>query len=116
MSTFLSDDIRASLMAAQKAMLKNASRLRVLAGNAVYPVIHQWDGGFSVLSEDAPKLRGFVDPYDGTRHLAQCLIVASEEEGAEITYEYKRATAALDHAPLDYSRDENAPVALLTSD
>ena len=113
MSTFLSDDIRASLMAAQKAMMKNASRLRVLAGNAVYPVIHQWDGGFSVLSEDAPKLRGFVDLYDGTRHLAQCLIVASEEDGDQVRYEFKRATPAQDHAPVDFIRDDHAPAGYL---
>ncbi len=63
--------------------------------------------------EDAPKLRGLVDIYDGARHLYQCLIVASEAQDGEMIYEFKRHTAAVDRAPLDFSPEENAPVALI---
>ena len=46
-------------------------------------------------------------------HLYQCLIVASAEDGGEMIYEFKRATEAVDKAPLDFYRDENAPIALI---
>jgi len=54
-----------------------------------------------------------VDLYDGSRHLYQCLIVASEEEGDEMRYEFKRNTPAVDSAPLDFERGANKPVALI---
>jgi hypothetical protein len=72
-----------------------------------------WEGGFSLDAEGAPQLRGLVDLYDGSRHLYQCLIIASEEASGEMIYEFKRHTAAIDEAPLDFYRDENAPVALI---
>ena len=115
MSTFLSHEVQAGLAAARKSGLKKANRLRVQAGDALYPVTRQRVGGFSVLIEDAPKLRGHVDLYDGARHMSRCLIIASEEEGDEIHYEFKRATAASDQAPLDFYRESSAPVGLLTA-
>ncbi len=33
---------------------------------------------------------------------------------AEMIYDFKRNTAAVDKAPLDFVRDDDAPVALLT--
>ena len=39
---------------------------------------------------------------DGSKHLYQCLIVASQEEDGEMLYEFKRATVAEDQAPLDF--------------
>ncbi len=70
----------------------------------------------SVEEENAPQLRGLVDLYDGSRHLSQCLIVASEAEGGEMRYEFKRSTAASDSAPIDFYRAPDAPVGLLGHD
>ncbi|MDB2459791.1 hypothetical protein N9W92_01045, partial [Planktomarina temperata] len=89
------------------------SRLRVQAGTEIFRVLKYWDSGFSVDLQDASQLRGLVDLYDGSRHLYQCLIVASEEEGGEMRYEFKRNTRAVDSAPLDFERDANKPVALI---
>lgn len=105
--------VREGLEQARKHDLKRRSRLRVLAGDEVFRVLRLWDDGFAVDAEDAPHLRGLVDIYDGGRHLWQCLIVAAAEEGGEMVYEFKRHTAAVDKAPLDFARDENAPIALL---
>ncbi len=99
---------------ARKAALLKKSRLRIRVGDATFPVLKFWDTGFSLDADDAPQLRGLVDLYDGARHLYQCLIVASQEENGQMEYEFKRATAAVDKAPLDFVRDENAPVALLS--
>jgi len=113
MSEFLPKEVREGLELARKRDLRRKSRLRVHVGDEVFPVLRFWDAGFSLDTENAPHLRGLVDLYDGGRHLYQCLIVASSEEAGEMRYEFKRNTAAVDRAPLDFYRDENAPVALL---
>ncbi len=115
MSEYLPKEVREGLERARKAALRKKSRLRVHAGESVFPVLELHDAGFEVLREDAPHLRGLVDLYDGARHLYQCLIVASEEAGERMKYDFKRATEVRAKAPLDFVRDENAPVALLTS-
>lgn len=116
MSTYLSAELRAGLAAAQKLARKRQSRLRVDTGNAVFPVLRSWDGGFAMDLQDAPKLRGIVDLYDGSRHLSRCLIVASQAQDDEMWFDFKRSTPVADRAALDFVRDEAAPVALLTRD
>ena len=113
MTTFLSKEVREGMEAARIAALRKASRLRVHVGDGVYPVLALWKNGFSVATADAPHLRGLVDLYDGANHLSQCLIVASEAEGEEMRFEFKRLTHAHDAAPLDFYRDPGAPVAYL---
>ncbi|MCB1362796.1 MAG: hypothetical protein KDK02_01665 [Rhodobacteraceae bacterium] len=113
MSTFFSREVQAGLDAARLAALKKSSRLRVLADDEIHPVLRLWRDGFAVEAETTPPLRGLVDLYDGTRHLYQCLIVASGQAGGELRYEFKRSTVAADAAPLDFYRDPGAPVALL---
>jgi hypothetical protein len=112
-SEFLPKEVREGLELARRLDLKKKSRLRVHTDDDIYPVRRFWDGGFALDAEGAPQLRGLVDLYDGARHLYQCLIVASGENGGEMVYEFKRHTAAVDKAPLDFWRDENAPVGLI---
>ena len=116
MSTFLPKEIQQDLDAARVAGLKKKSRLRIETGGKDYRVLRHWTDGFSVERDDVPQLRGLVDLYDGSRHLAQCLIIASEEDGVEIRYEFKRSTEAHDKAPLDFYRAPDAPIALLGND
>lgn len=113
MTTFLPKEVREGLELARKRDLKRKARMRVAVGDEVFPILEYRDGGFALDIDNAPKLRGLVDLYDGARHLSQCLIVASEEDGQLMRYEFKRSTAATDKAPLDFVRDETAPVALL---
>lgn len=113
MLEFLPKEVREGLEAARKDALRRKSRLCIHAGDKVYPVLRFWNGGFALDAENAPHLRGLVDLYNGGVHLYQCLIVASDEENGEMLFEFKRSTEAVDKAPLDYYRDENAPVALL---
>jgi len=113
MSTYVPKDVQEGRDAARLASLRKRSRLRVVAGGDSYPVLHLRQSGFVVEMSKVPTLRGLVDLYDGSRHLYQCLIVASDTSGGEMTYEFKRSTPALDHAPLDHATDPNAPIALL---
>lgn len=112
MFSFLPKEVREGLERARRADLVRRSRLKIMADDRVYPVIRITDEGFS-LPEDAPHLRGFVDLYDGARHVAQCLVVASEEREGEMRYEYKRKTAAADRPARDFAGEDRAPVGLL---
>lgn len=113
MSEFLPKEVREGLEMARRLDLKKRSRLRVHADAEVFPVRRFWEGGFALDAEGAPHLRGLVDLYDGSRHLYQCLVIASEQDEGEMVYEFKRHTQAMDSAPLDFCRDETAPVALI---
>ena len=115
MSDYLPKEVREGLEAARKLKLRKQSRLRVRAGDRTFTILRSWNDGFSLDSEDAGRLRGHVDLYDGARHLSRALIVASVEDEGETVYEYKRATAVSDRAALDYSKDDEAPVALIGS-
>lgn len=114
MLEFLPKDVRDALDAARKTDAKRKSRLRVQVGAAVFPVLRFWHDGFALDAELSPRsLRGLVDVYDGSRHVFQCLIVASSIENGELVCDFKRATAVTDRAALDFWRDENAPVGYL---
>ncbi|MGR3501758.1 hypothetical protein [Pseudaestuariivita sp.] len=113
MTTFVSKDVQAALDAARKATQKRLSRHRVVQGEQSFRILKLWSDGFVLDAETAPHLRGLVDIYDGGRHLYQCLIVASETDGSEWRFEFKRNTEAADKAPLDYYRPPDAPIALL---
>jgi hypothetical protein len=112
-SDYLPKEVREGLELARRLDLAKKSRLRVHTDDEIFPVRRFWEGGFSLDAEGAPQLRGLVDLYDGARHLYQCLIIASEEASGEMIYEFKRHTAAVDKAPLDFYREEAAPVALI---
>ncbi len=114
MEAFLSEEVLAGLKKARMDDARKHKRLRVHAGDEIYPVFKLWDDGFAILAEDAPHLRGFVDLYDGARHLLQCLVIHSEPEGDLVNFEFKRKTATLTEAPKDYAVDANAPVGLIT--
>ncbi|MCF3595185.1 hypothetical protein LZG00_14410 [Rhodobacteraceae bacterium LMO-12] len=114
MTDFLTKELREGLAQARKLAAKKKARLKVHVGEAAYPVLRVWDNGFALDAEDAPHMRGLVDLYEGSRHAAQCLVIASEEDAGEMRYEYKRSTLAHETAPLDFAREDNAPVALIS--
>jgi hypothetical protein len=113
MLEFLPKEVREGLEAARKRDRARKSRLRVQLGEAVFPVLRLWHEGFALDADRTPHLRGLVDVYDGTRHVCQCLIVASTVENGELICDFKRNTPAEDRPALDFWRDENAPVAFL---
>lgn len=115
MSEFLPEAVRKGLEDARVAMLRRSGRLCIHDGDRVWRVLRLWDGGFSLAAQDAPPLRGFVDLYDGSRHLYQCLVVASREEEDERIFEFKWSAPVADRAAVDFERAEDAPVALIQS-
>ena len=113
MSDYLPKEVREGLELARKRGLKQRSRLRVRVGDEIYPILRVWDNGFALDRGNTAHLRGLVDVFEGARHLYQALIVASQDDGHEMSFEFKRATPATDKPPLDYDRPDDAPVALL---
>jgi len=113
MDAFLSKEVLQGLERARKQALRKKNRLRLHVGDEVFPLLSVSDTGFEMEHDAAPHLRGFVDIYDGARHLANCLVIHSELEGKIMRYEYKRHTNVADGPAKDFAVDENAPVALL---
>lgn len=114
MTEDLPEAVRQGLEAARAAALKRSNRLCIHDGGAVHRVLRLWENGFALAASDAPPLRGYVDLYDGPRHLSSCLIVASEDgEHGERCYEFKVRTHVTDRPPADFERSETAPAALI---
>ena len=113
MSLFLPEAVRKGLEEARVALFGKSGRLCVHDGDNVFRVLRLWDGGFAV-SADAPPMRGFVDLYDGPKHLYQCLVFASREEGDERIFDFKWNTRVADAAPVDYPRTEDPLPGLIT--
>lgn len=114
MSTYVPSAVQDALDEARISRLRTSSKLRIETASGYFRVLRLWENGFSVASEDAPHLRGYVDLYEGPRQLFQCLIIACSEEAGEMRYEFKRLTAVSHTPPSDFAEDTPRPVALLT--
>lgn len=112
MEAIFSKEIQAGLDQARIDALKKSSRLRVQVDGKIHPVLRMWKTGFA-LESDAPALRGFVDLYDGSIHLFQCLIITSDDEEGERRYEFKRATAVSETPAVDFEISEDVPAGLI---
>lgn len=113
MTTYVPLAVQEGLDAARITRLKSKSKLRIETPDGYFRVLRLWENGFSVASEDAPHLRGFVNMFDGPSQLFQCLIVACSEEVGEMRYDFKRMTAVSHTPPSDFVRDHSAPAALI---
>ncbi|MCZ7676486.1 MAG: hypothetical protein M5U35_12295 [Roseovarius sp.] len=116
MQEFLPPEVKAGLDEARRRAWRKGRRLRVRAGEDEYPVLGAWEDGFAVTREVARHLRGHVALYDGARLVADCLIVAAEEEGEAVRFEFKRVTEPAVTPPADFERAPDAPVALIGQD
>ncbi len=112
MVDFLPKDVLDGLAQAGAGSRRRRSRLRILADGTLLPVLRSWSGGFATAA-DAPPLRGRVDLYDGSRHVAHCLIVLCAEEGGERRYEYKRRTLPAEGPARDFAPAEPGPAGYL---
>lgn len=113
MLEFLPEDIRKGLEAAQARAARKGSRLCVHVADQVFPIQALWDGGFSVDPRRVPRLRGLVDVFDGPRHLSRALIIAASDDGATMTYEFKRETPVTERPIRDYADDRPGPAGYL---
>lgn len=113
MESHFSPEVLEGLSRARDRAQRLSKRLRLAVDGAHYPILRIWDGGFALSTRDIPHLRGTVEICDGSRVLHECLIVCAREVGPEMHFEVKRMQRATDEGPLDFLREENAPVALI---
>lgn len=113
MTTFMSKDVLDGLAKAGQQKAKQSSRLRVQMGEEIFPILRMTEDSFSLDTADTPKLRGYVDILDGTRLKYRALIIASEIEAHETTFEFKQATNIASGPALDFEQSEHAPVGYL---
>ena len=93
---------------------RKTQRFRVRSEDGEFPVLKLWRDGFEVAEDAAPRMRGHVDILEGDERVARCLVVLAKAEFGVATYEFKHRTEEGAQRPVDYARDETAPVALLT--
>ena len=109
----LPQEIRDGLEIARQRRARRQAKLWVQIGDAAFPVLRLWSGGFSVDAAKVPVLRGLVDLHEGGRHITRALIVASRIEGNELICEFKWQAPVSDGPALDYWLDPTLPVGLL---
>jgi len=109
MLEFLPEDIRRGLENARKRGARKGSRLCVHVGENVYPIQSLRNDGFSVDHSRVPRLRGLVDIFDGPKHLSQALIIAADEDGDLMRYEFKRETPVTQTPIRDYAEEKIVP-------
>ena len=115
MTTFLPGNVQQDLGHALMAKRKSQSRLRIVAGDRIFPVLSMSRSHFALDADDAPRLRGLVDIFDRGTHLCQALIVASHVDGDTVVFDFKRNTIAASGPALDFERDKSAPVGFITA-
>jgi hypothetical protein len=113
MSSFLPESVRDELRAAQTRQRRKQARRVVHVGDEAFAILDFAEEGFAVDADTTPRLRGLVDIFEGPRHLYQALIVASEQEGDLMRYEFKRNTAAASAPPVDFEQSDSVPSAYL---
>lgn len=114
MTEDLPEAVRLGLEAARAAALKRSNRLCIHDRGQVHRILRMWEDGFALAVDDTPLLGGYVDLYDGPRHLATCLIVATgAEENGERLYEFKIRRPVADHPAADFEAPEDKPSALI---
>ncbi|SDE59668.1 hypothetical protein [Limimaricola pyoseonensis] len=113
MTEYLTREMREAMEAARRAAQRRSGRLCIHDGEDVHPVLRMWEDGFALAAKDAPILHGFVDLYDGPRHLYQCLVMTSRVEEGERVYEFKRHSRVNETPPVDFERaEEEEPLRL----
>ena len=115
MFAFLPEDIQRGLDAAIKRGQRKSSRLSVHMDDVAYPILRLSETGFAVDATRIPPLRGFVDVFDGPRHISRALIIAASEDGGEMTYEFKSETLIGQPPIRDYVEDRPTSAGYLPS-
>jgi hypothetical protein len=113
MMEFLPREVLAALHEARKKKANRASsRLHVEVAGETWRILRRWRGGFALDAAKVTHLRGNVNLFDGPRHEAQCLIVASEIIDGELICTSKRETKVSLIAPVDFERQSEARLLL----
>ncbi len=87
--------------------------MTVVAGTRTFEIMEFWGNGFSVARGGPEPDRGFVDVFDGSRHVLHCLAYKTGVSEQASIYALKLAQDPEMRQPQDYARDADAPIALI---
>lgn len=113
MDSHLPSDFRSATEGARVRPRGKRHRLRLKAGNDEIDVVEIWQGGFSIKADAPCFRRGFVDLYDGGKHLFHALAYPTSEDSALRTFAFKIRQDPDAAPPRDYDRAADVPVALI---
>jgi hypothetical protein len=106
-------EVREGLERARKRDSARGRRMALHLGDAVFPILRIWDGGFALDAARVSHLRGFVEIHEGPRLILTGLIQAAEVQDGELICIFKRVTPAQDRAAADYEVETPPPAGLL---
>ena len=112
MDTVLPDGMRPAEHPLKRTRAR-INRLRLRAGAASIDVVEAWKDGFALARKGPQPRRGFVDLFDGARHLFHGLVYQTGETPDKTIYAFKVTRKAGLSQPLDFAADPTAPVALI---
>ncbi|MEM8788343.1 MAG: hypothetical protein AAGE76_08770 [Pseudomonadota bacterium] len=72
-----------------------------------------WPGGFSVDRDQPQLMRGFIDLFDGARHIRHGLVYQIGQDAAYVSYAFKTTRDPRLAQPADFARAPAVPVGLL---
>lgn len=96
-----------------RAMPLRPTGLRIVSGNVSWPIRRIWSDGFALAV--GQKIRGFVDVYDGERHVFSCLACENGIEGDEQLFLIQQRNKGRAQAPRDFATEADVPAGALAA-
>lgn len=91
-------------------------RLRLRSGSRDIDVLEAWADGFAIPRNGPQPHRGFVDMFDGSRHIRHGLVYQTGYDGDRAIFTFKLAHDPQMAQPSDFERAPDGPKALLTQE
>ena len=67
----LPKEVMDGLKKARREDFSKKNRLRIMIEGTAFPILRYWETGFALDAKVAPALRGLIDIYNGSNHMAQ---------------------------------------------
>ena len=87
--------------------------LRAVSGASSWPILRMWRDGFAIAV--GQQIRGFVDIYDGDRHVFSCLACEDGAEGGEQLFLIQQRNKGHARVPSDFAAEAGAPAGPLAA-
>lgn len=94
--------LREARSATGSAARKRPRKLTLRAGDQEIEVIDIWRDGFAILRDGPRPQRGFVDLFDGNRHLCHALAYPTRDDHDRRIFAFKTSQPGSAEQPRDY--------------
>lgn len=96
-----------------RALPLKGTGLRIVSGSVSWPIRRIWSDGFALAV--GQQIRGFVDVYDGERHVFSCLACENGIEGDEQLFEIQQRNKGRVRAPQDFASEAGGEAGALAA-